>query len=218
MCWFSFSAGNPLPEVFCSFICLFHAASHWRPIVILQLDNISRPFSSFVISYWWSPNLQQRFCLLLPRYMPWHSVLLSFFPFLLHQPSRSPSISHVMFQPFLLQMSSNFMSSAGFMAQLLEMKGVRVKFQTQRRVNVSKWTALLLFSLLSSAGGFCLAGFLPPRQIITSMHLVACSSVLWCDTAKGVKYRKASVVPDEELSARVTCIYIRCCWCWRDIH
>lgn len=92
--------------------------------------------------------------------------------------------------------------------QLLEMKGMRVKSQTQRWVNVSKWTALLLFSPLCSAGGFCLAGFLPPRQIITSMHLVACSSVLWCDTANCVKYRKASVVPEEELSARVTSIYV----------
>lgn len=93
-----FSAGNPLPEVFCGCICLFHAASHWKPTVILQLDNTSRPFSSFVISYWWSPNLQQRFCLLLPRYVPWHSVLLSFFPFLLHQPSRSSNISRVIFR------------------------------------------------------------------------------------------------------------------------
>lgn len=114
---FPFSAGNPLPEVFCGCICLFHAASHWKPTVILQLDKTSRPFSSFVISYWWSPNLQQRFCLLLPRYVPWHSVLLSFFPFLLHQPSRSSNIFRVMFQPFLLQMPSNFLSSAGFMAR-----------------------------------------------------------------------------------------------------
>lgn len=49
--------------------------------------------------------------------MPWHSVLLSFFPFLLHQPSKSSNISHVMFLPFLLQMLSPLLSSAGFMAQ-----------------------------------------------------------------------------------------------------
>lgn len=49
--------------------------------------------------------------------MPWHSVLLSFFPFLLHQPSRSSNISHVMFLPVLLQMLSQLLSSAGFMPQ-----------------------------------------------------------------------------------------------------
>jgi len=71
----------------------------------------------------------------------------------------------------------------------------------------SEWhcSCSLFFSLLVV---FVWLGFLAPRQIITSMHLVPCSSALWCDTAKCVKYKKASVVPEEDLSAQVTHIYV----------
>lgn len=192
----------------------FHAALHWRPTVILQLGEACRPFSTFVLSYWCSPNLQQRFGLLIPRSMPWHTVLLNFFPFLLKQPSRSSSISHVMYRPSLLQMPSKILLAANFKAQLLEMKSVKVKSQTQLWVNASKWTPLLLFSLLFSAADFCLAGFLPSRQIITSVHFIICLSVLWCDTDQCVTWRRDSVVPEEELSAGLTSIYVLVVLCW----
>lgn len=48
--WFAVSAGNSLSELFRGHICLFPAASHWRPTVTLQLDNTSRAFSFFVIA------------------------------------------------------------------------------------------------------------------------------------------------------------------------
>lgn len=65
------------------------------------------------------------------------------------------------------------------------------------------------FCSLFSAGGFCLVEFLPPPQVdITSLHLFPCLSVLWCDTAKCVKYRKASLVPEEQLSVSVTSIHV----------
>lgn len=73
--------------------------------------------------------------------------------------------------------------------ELLEMRSVKVKSQTQCWVNISKRTAPVLFSLFST-GVFCLAGFLSLRQTIISVHLVGCSSMLWCDTAKCVKYGK----------------------------
>lgn len=110
-------AGNPLPEVFYDCICPFRAVSHQRPTVILQLDDTSRPFSSFVISCWSAPNLQQTERLLVPRRMPWHSILLSFFLSQPHQPLGSSSISCAVPQPSLLQMPPHCLSPAGFMAR-----------------------------------------------------------------------------------------------------
>lgn len=135
-----------------------------------------------------------------PGTCPDNSVLLNFFPFLLQQPSRSSNISHVMYQPSLLQMPSKFLLAANFKAQLLEMKGVRVKTQTQLWVNVSKWTPLLLLSFLFSAGDFLFSwvfALQADHHFSVLYHLFVCT-VVWhrsvchieerfCSPRRGVK-------------------------------
>lgn len=179
MWWFPSPAGNSLPEVFC--ICFFHAASHWRcahshPAVgwdrqaFLHICTFLLMLSQFTAEVLFI--IPQVHALTLHAFELLPIPTIPALKVIQHFPCKCTSLPYYRCHPNFCQQ------------QISRHSYLKWRVWDSSSKHSAGWMSKrtpVLFSLFSS-GDFCLAGLLPSRQIITSVHFIICLSVLWCDT------------------------------------